>query len=329
MKIFDHSAEQARIVTQALYAVASAEGTIPMVPIQHESIAAIQRHLMGCREPFSDVAYVFPRNIAAVLADEGQRRQVLRLLIMVPFIDRRVVAAKAHVVYQAASLLGVDDSGLVMLRQAVNRQHIRITVGVVSRAIRAFWSGDGKSRWKDWTDIMLVMLPKFTRARGRRQLREKYQALREYQPASLGNVLYCFYRTNGLALPGERGGFPEKFVLHECYHIFGGYPVNHHGEMLVAAFTGGNVETLCMDMILLSLLQYQVGVRVAGLVLGVPGQLKPEEFFHAVARGAAMRIDLMEGWDFWHVAERPLGDLRVEYGLPPLTGRETFAALAA
>jgi hypothetical protein len=170
------------------------------------------------------------------------------------------------------------------------------------------------------------MMPMLTR--GKRQLRERYQALEEYRPGSFGNVLYCYYRQNGLALPGERGGFPEKFVLHECYHIFGGYPVNHQGEMLTAAFTGGNVEKLCMDMILLSLLQYQIGVRVAGVAPGVPGQLNPEEFFYAVARGAAMQIDLMDGWDLWQVAERPFDDLRAEYGLPPLTGLETFTPLA-
>jgi hypothetical protein len=53
----------------------------------------------------------------------------------------------------------------------------------------------------------------------------------------------------------------------------------------------------------------------------MPGQLKPDEFFHAIARGAAMRVNLMEEWDFWEHAERPLADLRQEYGLPPLTGK--------
>ncbi len=308
-----------------MHAVASAEGCVDLLPIEHASIAAIQRHLMGLAEPLDCPGRMLPGGLAAVIDDPDMRLSVLRVLTMLPFIDQKVMAEKARVVDRVASMFGVQDSGLIILHQAVKQQYRRITFGILQRAIRRFWSSDGKARPRDWADMIMVMLPVLTP--GRRRLRDKYQALEQLRPGSLGHVLYSYYRSNGFRMPGEPKSFPEKFVLHEIYHIFGSYPVNHHGEMLAAAFTGGNTDQLCMDMILLSLLQYQVGVQVAGVTPGMPGRLVPDEFFHAIARGAAMRVNLMDGWDFWEVAEQPLESLKAQYELPPLTGQESFEPL--
>jgi len=310
--------EQAEAIVQAMYAVASAEGTIELLAIERESVAAIQRHLLHSKvDPYPGIE-AFPEHLAEVVSDPDMRLQVLRILLMLPFLDQRVLPEKARVVHRAARLLEVRDSGLDILDQAVKRQYRRITFGIMRRAIKQFRSQNDKARWRHYVDVVMMMFPMLTR--NKCSLRSKYQSLASKSPGSLGKTLYEFYRGNGFAMPGEPRSFPEKFVLHELYHIFSGYPVTRQGEMLVAAFEGGNVEQLCMDMILMSLLQDQVGTTVAGVDRGIPGQLKPDEFFHAIARGAAMSVDLMEGWDFWCVADRKLQDLQDEYGLPPLSG---------
>ena len=44
---------------------------------------------------------------------------------------------------------------------------------------------------------------------------------------------------------------------------------------------------------------------------------KLEALFHAYLRGTAMKLDLLDGkWDYWAVMERPVEELRVEYGIP-------------
>jgi hypothetical protein len=325
MNFIDPSPEQAAVIVQAIHAVASAEGSIELLPVERDSITAIQHHLLRQPEPILVASRTLPADLAEVVAEPGMRLDVLRILIMLPFLDQKVLAEKAQVVERAATMLNVEDSGLDILRRAVKRQYRRITFSILNRAIRLFWSRDGKARLRDWIDMAFVVLPMLTTSK--QAVRDKYQSLAEKPPGSLGRVLYTYYRVNHFPLPGEPKSFPEKFVLHEFYHIFGGYPVTHQGEMLAAAFTGGNVDKLCTDMILLSLLQYQVGARVAGLNRGIPGQLNPEEFFHAIARGAAMTVNLMEGWDFWAVADHPLEELRLRYRLPPLTSRESFTPL--
>lgn len=327
MRLIHPNSDQARTITQTMHSVASAEDSIVLQSIEQESIVAIQRHLLCLPEPMSAPGHGLPADLAAILPDPVMRLTVLRILIMLPFLDGKVLPAKVRVVQRAAALLGVEEStGLLMLRQAMHRQYRRITLGILSRAIRQFWSHDGKARVRDWADMAQVVLPVLSGSkRGRR---ERYQALAQKAPGTLGRTLHNYYRENGFPMPGEPKSFPEKFVIHEFYHILGGYPLTHQGEMLAAAFTGGNVEKLCMDMILLALLQYQVGATVAGVSRGVPGLLNPEEFFHAIARGATMTVDLMDDWDFWAVADRPLEELRALYRLPPLTGGESFAPLA-
>jgi hypothetical protein len=324
MKLCTLTDHQAETIVRAMCAVVSAESRIPLLSVEEESIAAIQKHLLRCI-PLAIRPEKLPADIADVVSDAEMRLMVVRILVMLPLLDQRVQPEKAQIAQRVAAMLAVHDSGLIILRQAVARQYRRITLGILHRSIRQFWSDDGTARWRDWIDMVFVMMPMLTQSR--RALRERYRALGSKPHGTLGRVLFDFYRGNGFAMPGEPRSFPEKFVLHEIYHIFGSYPVTHQGEMLTGAFTGGNVERLCMDMILLSLLQYQVGASVAGVARGIAGQLNPDEFFHAIARGAAMSVNLMEGWDFWAVADRPLQALRQEYGLPPLSGHESFEPL--
>lgn len=325
MRIIKPSTQQRRVIVQAMHAVVSAEGRIAIEPIEHDSLAAIQRHLMNGEVLPPDVGQTLPADLATVVVDRQMRLTLIRILTMLPFVDGKVLAEKADVVERAAAALGINDSGIGMLRQAVKRQYRRITAGILHRAVKQFWASDGRPHMHDWADMVFVMLPMLSFSRKR--LRDRYQALESRRPDSFGHVLFNFYRSNGFSMPGERKSFPEKFVLHECYHIIGSYPLTHQGEMLVAAFTGGNVERLCMEMILLSLLQYHVGARVAGVARGVPGMLRPSEFFEAIGRGAAMRVNLMEGWDFWAAADRTLDELRTDYALPPLFSAESFEPL--
>lgn len=325
MKLVPLRPDQSVLMNQAMHAVVSAEGISEPSPIERDSIAAIHRHLFQTDEPPAPALRTLPQDLYAAMNTADLRQMTVRVLLMLPFVDLQVSAAKAQVVEHAARILDVQDPGLGILRHAVKRRYRLITLGILHRGIKSFWSGTGRASLRDWFDMAMVVLPVLTP--GRRKLRDRYLALGDAAPGTLGNVLFRFYRENGFAMPGEPRSFPEKFVLHELYHIFGSYPVTHQGEMLTAAFTGGNVEEMCMDMILLSLLQYQIGATVAGVSRGIPGQLDPGEFFHAVARGAAMRVNLMQEWDFWRVAHRPLDDLRQEYSLPPLRGSESFVPL--
>lgn len=319
------------MIVQAMQAVTTAEGRIQALPIETDSLVAIQRHLLHLAEPLQVAAATLPADFASVIADADMRRETIRILALLPVIDQRVLAEKVNVVLAAATALDIQDRGLVILRQAVKRQHIRIAMAAMARSVAHYWSPTGKARLRDWLDMLRIMMPPIPglySALTDKQLLAKYQALSAKPPDTLGHALHAFYIKRGFPLPGEPKSFPEGWGKHEVYHLLSEYDTTLQGEMLNAAFSGANTELLCMDLLLATLLQFQAGRQI--LPGPCPrGLLEPDAFFRAVARGAAMNVDLLNGFDIWSIIEQPLTELRAKLQIPALSAEERAALTSA
>jgi hypothetical protein len=324
VQVIRPSVPQATAIVQAMQAVMTAEGRIPLLQIEIESIAAIQRHLLHQAEPIEVPGQTLPEGLAKVIVDPDMRRETVRILTLLPIIDQQVLAEKAAVVKAVAQRLDVEDRGLIILDEAVRRRHKRIALSMMARAVAHYWSPTGKARLRDWLDMVRIMLPPIPGIYAvltDKELLAKYEAMARKPTTSLGHALYSFYRKRGFPLPGEPKSFPEGWSKHEVYHVLSEYDTTLQGEMLNAAFSGGNTEKLCMDLLLATLLQFHAGRPV--LPGPVPtGLLQPDAFFRAIARGAAMNVDLLKGWDIWSVVDRPLPELRVAFQIPSLTAAE-------
>jgi hypothetical protein len=333
VKLIHPSRAQAASIVQAMQAVVTAEGTIAPLPIELDSLTAIQRHMLELPEPLTVPDRTLPTDLAAVLADPVSRRETIRILTLLPILDQEVVAPKVAVVEQAARLLGVEDHGLVLLRQALKRQNRRMGTSMMMRSVAHYWSPTGKARLRDWLDMARIMMPTIPglySVLSDKALLAKYQALGRKPPTTLGYALHEFYIRRGFPLPGEPKSFPEGWGKHEVYHVLSEYDTSLEGEMLNAAFSGGNTEYLCMDLLMATLLQFHAGRQV--LPGPCPrGLLEPDSFFRAVARGAAMNVDLLKDWSLWSVVDRPLDALRAEFQIPPLNEgeRQTLTAAGA
>jgi hypothetical protein len=324
MRIIRPDEQQSRAIVQAMYAVASAEGRVPLLPIEEESIAAIQRHLLHRVEPIMPSAMVLPADLATTIADPTMRRETVRILALLPIVDGKVTAEKARVVEAAASRLGVEDLGVTLLRQGVKRQFKRMAFGIMMRSVAYYWSPTGKARLRDWLDMLRIGMPSIPglyEVMTDKSLLAKYRDLERRPAGTLGHALYRFYTTRGYPLPGEPKSFPEGWSKHEVYHIVSEYETSDQGEMLNAAFSGGNTEIICMDLLMLTLLQFQAGFQV--MPGPAPkGELRPDAFFRAVARGAATNVDLLNGWDLWSVVDLPVDEIRRRFAVPPLSDAE-------
>jgi hypothetical protein len=313
-----------------MQAVVTAQGTIAVEAIETESIDAIQRHLLHQSEPLDVSGSVLPDDLPAVIGDPVMRRETIRILALLPVLDRQVRPEKVAVVEEAARLLDIQDRGLIILRQAVRRQHKRMAMGMMSRSVAHYWSPTGKARLRDWLDMVRITLPTIPGLYSmltNHQLLAKYQSLAEKPATTMGNALHGFYIKRGFPLPGEPKSFPEGWGKHEVYHVLSEYDTSLHGEMLNAAFSAGNTEKLCMDLLLATLLQFHAGRQVLPGPNPI-GLLEPDAFFRAVARGAAMNVDLLHDWDLWSVVDRPLDEVRKTFQIPTLTESER-AVLAA
>lgn len=324
MRFIHPGDRQAAAIVQAMHAVATAEGALELLPVERDSIDAIQRHLLHRDPPLDPAAPELPADLADRIDEPVMRRETVRILAMLPAIDKRVLPEKVRVVETAAARLGVEDQGLVMLRQAVNGQFRRMAFGLMMRSVAHYWSPTGKARLRDWLDMLRIGTPEIPGLYSLlpdRSLLVKYRGLGERPAGTLGHGLFWFYRDRGFPMPGEPKSFPEGWSKHEAYHVISEYETSDQGEMLNAAFSGGNTEILCMDLLLLTLLQFQAGIPV------MPGpcltdELRPDAFFRAVARGIATNVDLLDGWDLWTVVDLPLEELRRRYNVPSLSAEE-------
>ncbi|MBN8902100.1 MAG: hypothetical protein J0H57_13795, partial [Rhodospirillales bacterium] len=239
---------------------------------------------------------------------------------------RKRSSALVHPARLAAELArACEDRGVEILRQAVRGQHKRMAMSMMRRSVAHYWSPTGKARLRDWLDMVRIMLPPIPGIYSmltNEPLLARYKALGGKPQATLGYALHRFYVERGFPLPGEPKSFPEGWGKHEVYHVLSEYDSTLQGEMLNAAFSGGNPEKLCMDLLLATLLQFQAGRQILPGPHPV-GLLEPDAFFRAVARGAAMNVDLLAGpWDLWSVVDTPLQELRARFGIPLLSDDE-------
>jgi hypothetical protein len=321
VKLVRPSPKEVASLVRALYAVASAGGRMMPTPTETASIAAIQRHLLRQDPPLAGIPGPLPHDLEETLGTRELRELAIRLLALLPVIDRRVLPEKVAIVEEAARRLEVGMYGLAILRRASRGQYRRITFMLMKRFL-GWWSPAGKARLRDWFGFLWWMLPQLHGRKTKRQHREllaRYQSLATLPPGSFGRALHSFYADHGIPLPGEAKSVP--WSMHEVYHVLSEYGVALEAELLLTAFIGGTQGERGLDQMLFGLLSYQAGKQIVGGVVS-EGLFDADDYFRAVARGAAINVDLVHGWSLWEVAQVPLPELRARYNLPPISPYE-------
>jgi hypothetical protein len=314
---------QAEVIVRAMLAVVSAEGRMAPSRLEAESIVAIQRHVLGLSEPLMEVppGPLPPERDYALWSDD-LRRVTLRMLALLPLIDRCIQPAKADVVATAAVRLGIKEPSLDILHHA-SRNHYRwVALALMRRFVSAFWSPTGKTRLRDYAQFAWWMMPslhgKRTAAR-HRALTEQFRTLRALPDGTLGREVFRFHEDNGIPLPGQPGSVP--WSMHEVYHVIGEYGLAFHPELVLTAFIGGNQDETCLDQLLFGLLAHHVGKQIIGGHV-TQGLLEPEPYFRALGRGMAMRQNLLKDWTLWDDAATPVPDVRRKFNVAPFTEAE-------
>lgn len=325
MKLYHPAPDAAAAILAAMGAVVSAGGRSAPSPLEAETVAAIARHMFGLDEPPRGAPCgPLPSNLAEAVRDPAARRLLVRMLVLLPVVDGEVRPTKAAVAEEAARRLGVEDPGVGLLRMAARRQFRRMAWGIVGRSVGQYWSPTGKARLRDWFDVFRSAMPNLPALHPLLTdpgLLARYRALAAKPEGTMGRVLHDFYIRRGFPLPGEPKSFPEGWSKHEVFHVLGEYETSMEGEFLNAAFSAGNTETICMDLAMISLLQFHAEFQVMPGPKAT-GMLRPDLFFSAMRRGAAMRVDLFDRWSLWGIVDTPVEALRAEYGVPPLRAEE-------
>jgi ubiquinone biosynthesis protein Coq4 len=148
----------------------------------------------------------------------------------------------------------------------------------------------------------------------------RFRALERAPAGSLGRAYFDFTIKNQFSFPGEKGAPPEPVVYHDLTHVLSGYDTDPSGEMQVLAFHTGcrREEHDPFSFLMFGIAEFHLGISMSPVASPTKGMFDPVKVFRALQRGRACKIDPTKGWDPWPVMDRPLADLRAEYGIPPL-----------
>ena len=307
------TSEQAYWGLRAMKTVALADGELHDAELR--MLASVQA-ILGTNHPVESLAPVTAEELAAALTDRQIRHQLVQGLIVVSLIDGTANGRETEAVERFAQALEVDVPEVRDLRYLLNGEMLRLRLDLGRR----FWL---REKVKEiWQTERFRGLYKFVRGMvGRYEdpaLASRYQALEQYPPGSLGRAYWEYCRENGFPLPGEKGGAAEQILFHDCAHVLSGYGTTPDEEVQVACFSAGFQRRDPWAFVFFVLLQFHVGVRVTPITGARTDFFDPAKALIAIRRGAAMTVDLNNGWDYWPVMAEQLDDLRRRYNILPI-----------
>jgi hypothetical protein len=178
------------------------------------------------------------------------------------------------------------------------------------------------------------------------QLHAKWAALEHCPEGSLGLGVWRFYRARGFTFPGRPQSAPPQLAQHDWIHVLADYGSTVESEIEVF----GLISRANDDPRAFSLLAMVLGLFETGYLYGAAkgffeydrGHLSRDSermairLADATYRGAILATHLNESGrgqdatdllatDWFAYADRPVDDVRAEYGLPP----RSAAAIAA
>ncbi len=307
------SAEQAYWGLRAMKTVAVADGTLGESELH--MLASAQR-VIGTNYVVEDLAPITPAELARAFPDPQLRRQLVQGLIVVSLIDGKPNAQEADLVEQYAQALEISDPEVKNLRHVLNGEIAQLRLDLVRRVwlrpkVKELWNREGiKGLYK----FVRGMMGRYEN----KELAARYQALGHYPSGSLGRSYWEYCRNNGFALPGEKGGAPEQILFHDCAHVLSGYGTAPEEEVQVACFSAGFQRREPWIFVFFVLLQFHVGIRMTPITKARTGMFDPLKAMIAIRRGAAMNVDLNDGWDYWPVMDEQVEELRRRYNILPV-----------
>ena len=299
---------------RAMKTVAMADGELDET---ERALMLAAQKLFGVEIDIDPLPPITPRELAAEITDPKLRWQLCHGLIVMSLADGAASEDEWRQVQAFADALEVESESFETLHKLAEGHFMAARMDVA----RHFFARDKMiERVKQdgiwWLAKSVASLAGLVE---NSSLADKYRALDSYPENTLGKRYFEFVRGNGFQFPGERGGPPEPVSLHDLTHTLGGYGTDPAGELQVVGFHAGYRKENPFTWIFFGLMQFHMGIRLGLLAKSESGNFNPRLMLSALARGAAMNIDLTDTWDPWELMDRDIDELRAEYNIGPNT----------
>lgn len=302
---------------RAMKMVALANGTFDEA---ERGLIRTAQEVFGTSHDVDALPPIEPEELARHITDPALRRQIVRAMIILSLVDGEASPEEARVVERFAAGLGIESPDLTTLRRLADGRMVVARFDIARRFFaREKMTELTKQRGLRWLARTLATMAKIAEDR---ETAARYRALEHAPVGSLGRAYFDFTVSNQFSFPGEKGSPPEAVIFHDLTHVLSGYNTDAAGEMQVLAFHAGcrREENDPFSFLMFGIAEFHLGLAMSPVATGAKGMFDPPKVFRAVRRGMACKIDPTVGWDPWPVMNRPLEDLRAEYGIPPLEG---------
>ncbi|HEX2575312.1 MAG TPA: hypothetical protein VHK88_03125 [Aquihabitans sp.] len=288
--------------------------------LQRVLLAAVTQALTG--HPLDPSAPpVDPEAFAAGLGrrDEAFRTRILQVMLLGALVLRPLPPEVAARVEAFARALAVDDGMLAVAR--------RYAAGSLGLAAIDF---DRNGYTADWAAADHRALHTSAELQGAWELAvadpdlvERWRALEDLPPGTLGRGVADFYRARGFGYPGGPGSAPPLLAQHDWVHVVADYGTKVESELEVFAFISrANDDPRAFSLLAMVVSLFETGyLRVgAGLFEASPGQLSREGVTARVAdamrRGALVHgsVDFL-AVDWFALADRTVEEVREQFGI--------------
>jgi hypothetical protein len=303
---------QVRTGLGALKAIAGADGVF--AEEENVLIEAAGR-AFGLEVKVDAIEAASAEQVAKAITDPVARLRVVQAMIVTAAIDGDPSKPELALIDAYSRVLEVEEPRVKNLRMVLAGQLNRLRFDFMRRAPLP-----RQMLAQTWKDEKLTGLWKFFRGVTGKGVSEpelawKYKRLGLLPKGTFGREFWEHMTARGFAFPGEPGGLIEVACHHDLTHVLTGYDTDPSGEVQIASFTAGFYKEDPFSFVFMVLLLFHLGVKLQPIATEAVGHFDPNKAIAAMQRGARLNRDLTNNWDYWPELERPIEDVRRDYGI--------------
>jgi len=291
-----------------------------LTEVQAATVTAVAGQVLGVTVDPSTLEPISPDELAAAVGDPALRHRMVAGMLALSLMAHPPDPAGPERIAGYARALGVDEAMLDAARRYVEG-HRRWMLFDFARhgAFRPLLARQVDERG---IGPLLRQVGALKGVTEDRELVARFRTLEGYPQGSWGRALWDFYQLEGWPLPGAKGAVPQVTSEHDWVHVLSGYPPTPLGEIQVTAFMAANArDDVAFSLLFLGLGVYETGaihLPIAPSHVGTMSSVPDAgaQLADAIRRGTACTVDSLF-MDHWAHAERPLVEVREEFGVGP------------
>jgi hypothetical protein len=296
---------------RALYDVAIANGSI--TPAEQQLFAALgEIHA----RPVPPLGPIQPAELAAAITRPHARHRLVQLAFVTALVDTDPTDAQLAAVRAIATALEQDEKSLALLKDLVADRRAMVRFDIARRMLGGkFLGDDAKEKAQTFAGMFSAMTGVGATDP---ELRWRFRELGLLPEGTLGREYWKFTTKRRFLMPGDLGGMTERMVIHDFGHVISGYDTTAEGEIRQGSFQAGNRRDDGFVFLCFVLTQFHLGTTITPIAAPTVGGFQVPSVLEAIHRGASCKVDITDHWNFWEVIDRPVRELREEWGIPPI-----------